>query len=171
MREIDIPMAHAPADAVDGGNAIYGRCGRAERDERIHVRRAVGKRFEAHTEKLEVHEDDGQQQQELGKREREHVLVAQEDPGQRPAEHMPHRQIEQRDGEAEAHDEAHANPFRFRGGIVHRLHRLLHVSGRSPCLRPRICAVARLLYRRGNSSKGGSFAIEIHFHAVLQQVH
>ena len=171
MREIDIPMAHAPADAVDGGNAIYGRCGRTERDERIHVRRAVGKRFEAHAEKLEVHEDDGQQQQELGKREREHVLVAQEDPGQRPAEHMPHRQIEQRDGEAEAHDEAHANPFRFRGGIVHRLHRLLHVSGRSPCLRPRICAVARLLYCHGNSGKGGSVAIEIHFHAVLQQVH
>ena len=170
MREIDIPMAHAQADAVDGGDAVYRRCGRTERDERIHVRRAVGKRFEAHAEKLEVHEDDGQQQQELGEREREHVLMAQENLGQRPAEHMPHRQIEQRDGEAEAHDEAHANPFRFRSGIVHRLHRLLHAGRRNPRLRPRICAIARLLDRRGNSGKGGSFAIEIHFHAVLQQI-
>ena len=60
------------------------------------------------------------------------------------------------DGEEEAYDEAHADPFRFRGGIVHRLHRLLHVSGRSPCLRPRICAVARLLYCHGNSGKGSA---------------
>ena len=49
-------------------HAVYGSCGRAERDERIHVGRAVGKRLEAHTEELEVHEDDGQQQQQLGKR-------------------------------------------------------------------------------------------------------
>ena len=170
MREIDIPMAHAPADAVDGGDAVYRRCGRTKRDERIHVRRAVGKRFEAHAEKLEVHEDDGQQQQELGEREREHVLMAQENLGQRPAEHMPHRQIEQRDGEAEAYDEAQTYPFRLGGGIVNRAHRLLHAACRRSRLRSRICAIARLLDRRGNSGKGGSFAIEIHFHAVLQQV-
>ena len=170
MREIDIPMAHAPADAVDGGDAIYRRCGGTERDERIHVRRAMSKRFKAHAEELEVHEDDRQQQKELGEREREHVLVAQEHPGQGPAEHMPHRQIEQWDGEAEAHDEAHAHSFCLGGGIVHRAHRLLHVVCRGPRLRPRICPIARFLDRCRDCGESGDFTIEIRFHAVLQQV-
>ena len=41
----------------------------------------MGKRLEADAEELEVHEDDGQQQQELGECERKHVLMAQENPG------------------------------------------------------------------------------------------
>ena len=96
--------------------------------------------------------------------------MAQENPGQRPSEHMPHGQIEQRDGEAEAHDQAHAHPLRLRGGIVHRAHRLLHVVCRGPRLGPRICTIARLLDRRRDCGEGGVFAIEIRFHAVLQQV-
>ena len=90
VREIDVAVAHPPADAEDRDDAVDRRRRRAQRNERVHVRRAVEKRLEAHAEELEVHENHGQQEQELGKREREHILMAQEEIGQRPSEHVAH---------------------------------------------------------------------------------
>ena len=90
MREIDVAVAHPPPDAVDRHDAVDRRGSRAQCNERVHVRRAVEERLEAHAEDLEVHENHGQQEQELGKCEREHVLMTQEKSGQGPSEHVAH---------------------------------------------------------------------------------
>ena len=62
------------------------------------------KAFETATEIFEVHRNNGNEQQELRERERDHVLVAQEARGKRPREHVAHRKIEQRNGEHERND-------------------------------------------------------------------
>ena len=90
VREINVAVSHSPADTVDRDDAVDRRGSRPQRDERVHVRRAVEERLETHAEELEVHENHGQQEQELGKCEREHVLMAQEDAGDRPPEHVAH---------------------------------------------------------------------------------
>ena len=59
VREIDVAMPHSPPDAVDRHDAVDRRGSRAQRDERVHVRRAVEERLEAHAEELEVHENHG----------------------------------------------------------------------------------------------------------------
>ena len=65
--------------------------------------------FETAAEILEVHRDNGNEQQELRECERDHVLVAQKARGKRPAEHMSHGKIEQRNGEHERDDQATAH--------------------------------------------------------------
>ena len=90
VREIDVAVPHSPTDTVDRDDAVDRRGRRPQRDERVHVRRAVEERLEAHAEELEVHENHGQQEQELGKCEREHVLMAQENTEDGPPEHVPH---------------------------------------------------------------------------------
>ena len=62
VREIDVAAAHPPADAVDRHDAVDRRGRRAQRNERVHVRRAMEERLEAHAEELEVHENHGQQE-------------------------------------------------------------------------------------------------------------
>ena len=74
-------------------------CGGADGDERIHGGRAVHERFEAVDKVRVVDVDDGDEQDELGERERHAVCVVGEDAGQRPAEHVPHAYVEQRDEE------------------------------------------------------------------------
>ena len=83
-------MPHSPAYTVDRHDAVDRRGSRPQRDERVHVRRAVEERLETHAEELEVHENHGQQEQELGKCEREHVLMTQENTGQGPSKHVAH---------------------------------------------------------------------------------
>lgn len=130
VRGVQVARAQRDADLVDGVDAVHRGRRRAERDERVHVRRAVEQRLEAHAEELEVDEHDGQQQQELRERERRHVLVPQEEPGQRPAEHVSHRQVEQGDREHGRHDEAHANMLGLGGRVGHGA-RLGHTAPRA----------------------------------------
>ena len=175
MREIDVAVAHPPTDAVNRDDAVDRRRRRAERDERVHIRRAVEERLEAHAEELEVHEDHGQQEQELGKREREHILMAQEELGQGPSEHVPHGQVEQGDGEHERHDEPHAHVRRLLCGGVFprggRRGRTTRRAGSGGGLDSRHGSVARLLDCRTDRSERGGIAVVFHLHRVLQQVH
>ena len=59
VREIDVAVAHPPPDAVDRHDAVDRRGRRPQRDERVHVRRAVEERLETHAEELEVYENHG----------------------------------------------------------------------------------------------------------------
>ena len=170
MGKIDIAMPHAPANAVNRRNAVDGRGRRAKRNKRIHVRSTVDKRFKAHAEELEVHEYDGQQQQELGEGEREHVLVAQKELRQRPGEHMAHGQVEQRDGEAEADDQAQLHLLGFGRCIILRArsrHRRSSLTGYGAHER----TIPGFFNGCRNRSNRGIASVEFYFHAVFQQVH
>ena len=109
MRRIDVARTHSDANAVDGCDTVHGRCRGAKGDERVHVGSAMHEAFETAAEILEVHRDNGNEQQELRECERDHVLVAQKARGKRPAEHMSHGKIEQRNGEHERDDQATAH--------------------------------------------------------------
>ena len=73
--------------------------GGADGDEGVHGGCAVHKRLEAVDKVRVVDVDDGDEQDELGERQRHAVGVVGEDAGQRPAEHVPHAYVEQRDEE------------------------------------------------------------------------
>ena len=185
MRRIDVARAHSDANAVNGRDAVHGRCRCAKRNERVHVGGTMHEAFETAAEILEVHRDNGNEQQELRECERDHVLVAQEARGKRPAEHMAHGKIEQRNGEHERHDQATAHGrLGFSRLLVRGLSRGLCRGNAALCDRlralahrdARLSAVARLV----NGSANGC----IHFghrirrfvgignlHAVFQQVH
>ncbi len=70
--------------------------GGADGDESVHGGRAVHERLEAVDKVCVVDVDDGDEQDELGERQRHAVGVVGEDAGQRPAEHVPHAYVEQR---------------------------------------------------------------------------
>ena len=72
------------------------RRGGADGDEGVHGGRAVHERFEAVDKVRVVDVDDGDEQDELGEGERHAVGVVGEDAGQRPAEHVSHAYVEQR---------------------------------------------------------------------------
>ena len=94
--QLHIAVAQAPADRVDGGDAVDdGRAG-ADGDQRVHVGRAVEQRAEADLVILAVDVHDRQRQQQLAHRVGNGILVAAEQRRQRPAQHVPHGEVHQR---------------------------------------------------------------------------
>ena len=75
-----------------------GRSG-ADGDECVHGGRAVHERLKAIDKVCIVDVDDGDEQDEFGEGERHAVRMVGEDAGQRPAKHVPHAYVEQRDEE------------------------------------------------------------------------
>ena len=90
MHRVHVHLSEADANAIDGIDAVQNGGAGAERDERIHVRRALNERLAAADIILAVEKDDGNEQQKLRKRERHRVLHAEETLRQRPAHHVPH---------------------------------------------------------------------------------
>lgn len=106
MHRVHVHLSEADANAIDGIDAVQNGGAGAERDERIHVRRALNERLAAADIILAVEKDDGNEQQKLRKRERYRVLHAEETLRQRPAHHVPHREVKKRHGEDEREREA-----------------------------------------------------------------
>ena len=125
--------------------------------------------FETTAEELEVHVHNGKQQQELSQGKRQDVMTRQER-GKRPAEHVAHRDIEQRDAEHKRENDAkpHMGKLRFgplgwsrarrRGPLARRIRH----ARNSP--------IARLLDCCGNRRNRCRVSVELDVHAVLQQV-
>ena len=76
----------------DGSGGAHGNKG-------VHGGRAVRERFKPVDKVRVVDIDDGDKQDELGEGERHAVGMVGEDAGQRPAKHVPHAYVEQRDEE------------------------------------------------------------------------
>ena len=139
--QLHVARAQAGAHAVNRKHAVHQRGGRADRDERVHVGRAVPQRLEPVDKKRAVQIDDGQAQQKLGQRVGDGVFHPQKHPRQRQPHHMPHREIHQRDEKRDRPDQPRLHVllllfqrvFRLRGG---RLRAFLRR------------AVARLRHRR-----------------------
>ena len=111
------------------------RRGGAYGDERVHGGRAVRERFKSVDKVRVVDVDDGDEQDELGEGERHAVGVVGKDARQRPAEHVPHAYVEQRDEKDDRDDEAGAHGG---GGGLQLFGRGLHMGGAGPGL----CAAA-----------------------------
>ena len=90
------------------------------------------KRFKPVDKVCVVDVGDGNEQDELGERERHAVGVVGEDAGQWPTEHVPHAYVEQWDEEDDRDDEAGAHG---RGGGLQLFGGRLHVGGDGPDLR------------------------------------
>ena len=90
------------------------------------------KRFKPVDKVCVVDVDDGNEQDELGERERHAVGVVGEDAGQWPTEHVPHAYVEQWDEEYDRDDEAGAHG---RGGGLQLFGGRLHMGGAGPGLR------------------------------------
>ncbi len=106
--------------------------GGADGDEGVHGGRAVRERFKPIDKVRVVDIDDGDEQDELGERERHAVGVVGEDAGQWPTEHVPHAYVEQRDEEDDRDDEAGTHG---RGGGLQLFGGRLHMGGAGPGLR------------------------------------
>ena len=98
-------MPEPPADHVDRHHAVDHRRRRTDRDQRIHVGRALEEGLEAHLVVFAVDVGDRKRQQQLGEREDERVCRPVQEMGQRQAHHMPHRDVEKRDQENEGDDQ------------------------------------------------------------------
>ena len=101
MDPLHVPVPQAPGDLEQGGHAVDHGGGGADGDERVHIGRTLEQAPEAHLVILVVDVQDGKGQQKLEKGGQEHVPLVVEEGGQRPAHHVPHGQIEQRDQENE----------------------------------------------------------------------
>ena len=106
-------MAKAKGDLVERVDAVGQGRARPQRDERVHVGRAVQQRLEPLAIVLEVDGHDRQQQQELRQRVEHRVFRPEENPRQRPAHHVPHGKVEQGHGEDKGpnHPAAHRQVF------------------------------------------------------------
>ena len=93
-------------DAVDADDRPADAGCRADGDEGVHGGRSVDERFEPADEVRVVHIDDGSEQEQFGERHVHDVLGRSEKRGKRPAEHMTHAEVEQRDEEGDGYDEA-----------------------------------------------------------------
>ena len=172
MHRVHVHLSEADADAIDGIDAVQNGGAGAKRDERIHVRRALNERLAAADIILAVEKDDGNEQQKLRKRERHRVLHAEETLRQRPAHHVPHREVKERHGEDKREREAalHAAVGLLRGAEAALLTALRGGRCRAGLFMRRR-AVARL-FDRCNDLRGGERAfVVLDDHAVFQQIH
>ena len=167
VHHVHVHLAEADADLIDGINAVDDGGAGAEGDERIHVRRALPQRPKADNVVLAVDIDDGEQQQKLREGEGHRVLHAEEARRQRPAHHVPHREVEEGNGKNEREGEAlfHAAVGLLRGAGAALFH---GGSTAGLCVQGR--AVARL-FDRGDDLRGRELRFVVfHDHAVFQQV-
>ena len=170
VHRVHVHLAKADADLIDGVDAVHDGGAGAQRDQRIHVRRTLPQRLKADDIILAVDIDDGQQQQKLRERERHRVFHTEEARGQRPAHHVAHREIEQRDGEEEREREAlfHAAVGLLRGAGTACFGGLRGGRAAGLCVQGR--AVARL-FDRGDDLRGRELGFVVFDdHAVFQQV-
>ena len=170
MHRVHIHLAEADADLIDGIDAVYDGGAGAERDQRVHVRRALPERPEADDIVLAVDIDDGDEQQKLRERERHRVFHAEEARGQRPTHHVAHRKIEKRDREEQREREAlfHALVSLLCGSGAARFRRLRGRRAAGLCVQRR--AVARF-FDCGDDLRGRKPGFVIFDdHAVFQQV-
>ena len=144
-----------------GVGAVTKGRGRAQRDERIHIRRAVEERAESVDEEFLVDDHDGDGQQHL---EQPHCdVVIRKAGGQRPApHHVPHRDIHQRKQKAQRRDQAALE----RRGFAVGQRVLLRGGGRRTGRALERRAVARRLHS-GNDGLSRSRAF--HAHGVGEQ--
>ena len=99
-----VELRHARAVVgEDGDDAVNDACRCAERNERIHVRRAAQQPREADGEVGAVDDEDGEEQRNLraDKERKAHV----ERGRKRPAHHMPHGKVKQRHKKADGQDQ------------------------------------------------------------------
>ena len=93
---MDLPGGQLVGHDEHGVERPGNGSGGAHGDERVHGGCAVNERLEAVDKVRVVDVDDGDEQDKLGEGERHAVGVVGEDAGQRPAEHMSHAYVEQR---------------------------------------------------------------------------
>ena len=170
VHRVHVHLAKADADLIDGVDAVHDGGAGAQCDQRIHVRRALPQRLEADDIVLAVDIDDGQQQQKLRECERHRIFHAEEARGQRPAHHVAHREIEQRDGEEEREGETlfHVAVRLLCGAGAAGLGSLRGGGAAGLCMQRR--TVARL-FDRGDDLRGRKLGFVVFDdHAVFQQV-
>ena len=170
MHRVHVHSSKADADLIDGVDAVHDGGAGAQCDQRIHVRRALPQRLEADNIVLAVDIDDGQQQQKLRECERHRIFHAEEARGQRPAHHVAHREIEQRDGEDEREGETlfHVAVRLLCGAGAAGLGSLRGGGAAGLCMQRR--TVARL-FDRGDDLLGRKLGFVVFDdHAVFQQV-
>ena len=168
VHRVHIHSSKANADLIDGEDAVQNGGAGAERNERIHVRRALDERLAAADIVLTVDEDNGDEQQKLRERERHRVLHAEEARGQRPAHHVAHREIEERNGKKQRE---HKTLFHAAVGLLRGAEAALFTALRGGDCRAglfvRRCAVARLLDRRDDLRGGEHAFVVFDDHAVF----
>ena len=146
--------------AVHGVDAVQHGSARAERDQRIHIRRTAEQRPESLSEIMTVDDQNGKQQKKLGERTDHGMAVAENDVRQRPAQHPPHGQIKERHRKQKGpehpplHDEAG-----FLCGVC--------LPGRGSAERS---AVSGLFHGAYDGVAGKRRFIVVHRHAVFQQI-
>ena len=105
MSHLEHPIADGVAQPEELNRTVDGRGGRAERDQRVHIGRALKQTGEAVGEIMEVEIEDRKQQEELRQRQREQVPVSVEEGGKRPVKHMPHADIKEKNGKNARRDQ------------------------------------------------------------------
>ncbi len=162
----DIPAPQMPAHSVYGENTVQIGRGGAERDEGIHIRRAVPKGFEADSKIFLVDDEYGRCQQKLRQGEAHNVFIAQQDRGQGCAHHMPHGDIKQRNKETERRNQP----------LFHGMHFLRRDIARGfaggVCLFCALweCAVAAAFYGVDNVVRFQDGFIVFYGHGILEKV-
>ena len=105
VHQLRIPVAEPPGDLIDGVNPVHERGPGSQRDEGIHIGRAMPEVFKSVPEIVPSRRQHRQEEQKLGEREDHRVLSSQQNGRQRPARHMPHGNIEKRHGENQGYDQ------------------------------------------------------------------
>ena len=161
--------AEGPGHAVERHHAVGKGGGRAQRDERVHVGRAVPERLEASHKVVAVDQQDGNAEQKLRQRRGHHVVHAVQARHLRPAKHGTHGHVEERHAEGERHHQlaellvrglaSELAGSRGRGSRA-------ATAGRVAAQRP----VAGVLYGGHHRGGRGVRAVKVQLHRVLEQV-
>ena len=148
----------------EGIGAVYKRSARAERNKRIHVRRAAPQALESADKEVLIDDHDRGRKQQLRKAHRD--VVPRKECRQRPApHHVSHGNIHEREQES---DRQKQSAFETRRIVIleRRLRLALRLRGDAPALFA--CTVPRT-FHRGNHGIGSGVAF--HAHRVCQQTH
>ena len=168
VRRREVARAKRPGHAVERRQAVGERRRRAQRDQRVHVGRAVPQRAEPAREDPTVGHQDRHAQQELGQRPCHHVAHAVQPRHLGPAQHRPHGQVEQRYREERAGHKAHQDVMRGLARLLGRVRR----RRAAPLARGGTThgAVPHLFDRGHHGGRRCGIAIVVELHRVLEQV-
>ena len=172
MRELighcKIAMAETKGNLIEGVDPVDQRGTGAQRDQRIHIRRAVQQCFETYTVVFIVDDGHRQHQDEEGQRIDHRIFRTKEKSRQRPAHHVSHGNIKQRDCKDKGPDHPALHRFIFFFGGVYR--RSCGLAAFSPfCILQR-GAIAGFFDSADDDAAVKRRVVVVDDHAVFQQV-
>ena len=107
-----VPTNLCARHGEQGIGAVTKGSGRAEGDERIHIRRTMEQTLEAVDEELLIDDHDGDGQQHLNQPHSDVIIVKKSRKTPAP-HHMPHREVHQNDEKSQRRDEPTFEDRRF----------------------------------------------------------